>query len=239
MHLLGMFCPNSSQAEQIVVHFGSSSNFNGTITFDPAYFASGTSTSNTNATYTNANAIASYVVLGAQTNYQGIQLLVSHNGIDSFDGTHYDGFTIYFGPENSTFLSLYYTAETVSDASLASGLFLVNKGFDGHLSRVPFNPAIIYGYYPQIIPSGVAFILDAFSAFTNPPPPLLVQGKGTNVSLSWSTNTFAPFQLAHSGSAFGSTWIAISNTPTITNGQFTVMMPMNAPMDFFRLQKAN
>lgn len=68
-----------------------------------------------------------------------------------------------------------------------------------------------------------------------PLPSLTINSAGV---IAWTTNS-AGFSLESNTNLVGSTWTAVTNTPTVSGNQFTVPMNLSEAQQFFRLKKSN
>lgn len=118
----------------------------------------------------------------------------------------------------------------------------VFNAVDGYYpgSLVCGNDGNLYG----ITTAGGAYEYDHGTIFRivtalQPPPTLSVQVSGSNLLLSWPTNTLVAYQLTHSASPAGTNWTIITSVPILTNGQYMTVVPISSSADYFRLQGVN
>ncbi|PYJ01172.1 MAG: hypothetical protein DME25_18685, partial [Verrucomicrobia bacterium] len=70
------------------------------------------------------------------------------------------------------------------------------------------------------------------------PEPLLTIGRaGTNVVLSWPTNTFLNYVLQDNTNLLATNWVTTTNPAVATNGGFQVTIPASRAASFYRLKR--
>jgi hypothetical protein len=73
-------------------------------------------------------------------------------------------------------------------------------------------------------------------ALFGPIPTLTAQISGTSLKLLWPLS--APgFVLEQTGNMNATTWISVTNSPALQNGQHIVTLPISSTFQFFRLRK--
>jgi hypothetical protein len=78
--------------------------------------------------------------------------------------------------------------------------------------------------------------LSTFGPMVSPAPSPSLALFGTNVAISWPTNT-SGYSLCRCSSLFGTNWTAVTNSPATNGGLYRVVLPREGSMGFFRLQR--
>jgi hypothetical protein len=101
------------------------------------------------------------------------------------------------------------------------------------------------GNFAKFVPPTVANGKVYLATFSNrlnvygllPPPLLSAAQVGTNVVLSWTTNTFLSYGLQASTDVVSGAWMPDSNPVAVTNGLYSVTIPATSAATFYRLKR--
>jgi hypothetical protein len=100
------------------------------------------------------------------------------------------------------------------------------------------------GKFAKFVPPTVANGKVYMATFANrlnvyglqPPPPVSIALSGGNTVISWPTNTPASYILQSTTNLVIGTWIAATNSVTVSNGVYQVTVPASQPAIYYRLK---
>jgi len=186
--------------------------------------------------YSSPNPVMVSINGGVPTQTLGYQVGINDNTIDQ-SGNNIRAVNLFFvwGTELGDSVGLYCPYGTVTTSSPTAISTLLTEGMS-HVLPYPGD----YTFTVGATPGGDFATGDLSTFFVTPaPPPIAIQLGGTNVSLSWTTNTLQDYQLVQNSSLLGTNWTTVTNLPAVTNGLNIVCLPATNRWEFFRLQGTN
>jgi hypothetical protein len=102
------------------------------------------------------------------------------------------------------------------------------------------NPGGAVKYAAPVVANGKVFVRGeyALSVFgLLPSPPLRISFSGSNVLLSWSTNTWTLYHVEGATDLVIGDWSSITNPVVTTNDVFQVTVPVSGATGFYRLKR--
>jgi uncharacterized repeat protein (TIGR03803 family) len=125
-----------------------------------------------------------------------------------------------------------------TDGTGFTNLYSFTGGSNG---GIPISSLVLFGntFYGTALEGGSAGNGTVFSLSF--PPQLNIVHSSSNIVLSWPTNyagfDYSGFALQFSIKLISPVWVAVSTTPVIINGQYTVTLPISSSQQFFRLSQ--
>jgi hypothetical protein len=248
--LAAAICPSEAKGqtnEQVIVNWAGTVNaffgtgngvpdgaaVSGSITYNPANFVQISASNPGFAGYDNATAYVTVDVSSSISSSQGISAWVYVDSQDfSNPSVPCDSLLIAWGPGDEDGFNICSSLGTITGVS-ASGI-TCGQWWANNLS----NPLDIVFVADIESGNGVEGTLSSFTVTIQGPTPNASRS-GTNLTLSWTTNTVINYQLVQSSSLLGTNWISVTNTPVVTNGLNVVSLSPTNKCEFFRLQGTN
>jgi hypothetical protein len=86
--------------------------------------------------------------------------------------------------------------------------------------------------------AGQTFIVTLTNSIRLEPVVLNIAPSGSDIKISWPTNSFVGFRLQSSTNiGAGSDWTTVTNLPAVVNTQYQVSVPITGSAQFYRLQQ--
>jgi hypothetical protein len=125
----------------------------------------------------------------------------------------------------------------------SAGITLMNIQYDIPPGFSFFAVVVAGAVYDRVEASGTNGLVQSFSgkwvAAVAPGVHLTINKSGTNVLVSWPTNS-GGFQLqGYSGTATNAHWTAVTNPVSINSTNYRITLPVLRGSEFYRLQSTN